>query len=430
MGNWHLSNWLSLADTPYAALPAIITSLGIGLLMGVERERKKQVLAGIRTFPMTAVLGCLLGLLSKTNAQLWLLPVVGLPVIASFGFLPQSKAMQESAPHTTTVVSLVVAYGLGLLCAGGLPELAVSIAIIVTSLLYLKPELSGISQRLDRRDLLALLQFAALTFIVLPILPNHGFGPYLAFNPYRVWLMVVLIVGVGLAGYFAVRLLGERAGTPVLGILGGLASTTATSLVYARAARENPASTGRSAQVILLANLVLFVRLALITVAVTPAALYGMTLLMAPPLALGLLTLLFQNHQQTEKNDGPTLQLSNPAELKLALGFALIFAIVLICTAWLNEQFGQSGVYIIALISGLNDLDAITLTALEMMGQHKLALLPTLLTVSIAIVSNSAFKFGLIASLGSKNLAWRCLPTFLMMMVGLGIGLWLNFVTG
>ncbi|MDC7709786.1 MgtC/SapB family protein [Vogesella indigofera] len=431
MSNWDLGSWLSLADSPYAALPAIVTSLGIGLLMGVERERKKRTLAGIRTFPMTAVFGCLLAVLSQHGSPNWLLPALGLLVIASLGFLPLGRESEENEPRTTTVVALVVAYGLGLLSANGLEELAVAVAIIVTALMYLKPELSGISQRLDRRDLLALLQFAALTFIVLPVLPNQGFGPYAAFNPYRVWLMVVLIVGVGLAGYFAVRMLGERVGTPVLGILGGLVSTTATSLVYARAARDNPASVALSARVILLANLVLFVRLALITMAVAPAALEGAILLMAPPLLLGLLTVMLRpRHPANGQRETPALQLSNPAELKLALSFALVFAIVLVCSAWLNDLFGQRGVYVIALISGLNDVDAITLTALEMLGKQQLTLIPTLLAISIAITSNTLFKFGLISSLGGRLLALRCLPTFVVMLLGLGIGLWLNLIAG
>lgn len=424
--SWEWQNWLNLAHGPYESLPAIVTSLGIGLLIGVERERKKAPLAGIRTFPLLAMLGCLLGLIPVAAPLSGLLPTAGLLVVASLGFLP-SGSKPEQEPRTTTVSALLIAYCLGLFCAQGWIELAVAIAIIATSLLYLKPELSGISQRLDRKDSLALLQFAALTFVVLPILPNHGFGPYAVLNPYRIWLLVVLIVGVGLAGYFAVRLLGEKVGTPILGIMGGMVSTTATSLVYARAAKENPASTVLAGKVILLANLVLFVRLILLTLAIAPAIINHALIMMLPPLILGLVsTFMHRNGSAHNAADAPQLQLSNPAELKLALGFAALFALVLIGTAWLMDLLGDRGVYIVALISGLNDVDAITLTVLDMASKGSLAINITLAAISIAVCSNTLFKFGLIASIGGRQLAMRCLPTFSAIVAGLILGLWLN----
>ncbi|WP_280954675.1 MgtC/SapB family protein [Paludibacterium denitrificans] len=273
MNGIDLANWLNLRGTPFEALPLFITSLAIGLLMGVERERKHHTLAGIRTFPLTALFGTIAAMLGDSYASV--LPLsVGLLATTAFGFLPLSSHEGDNVePRTTTVVALLVVFGLGALVWHGHSGLAVACGIITTSLLSLKPELTGLSQKLDRRDLLSILQFAALSFIVLPLLPDRTFGPYQAINPHEVWLMVTLIVGVGLSGYLAVKILGERVGGPVLGILGGLVSSTATSLVYAREAHENPQSERLATSVILLANLVLFARLTLLCAALQPSAL-------------------------------------------------------------------------------------------------------------------------------------------------------------
>jgi hypothetical protein len=224
MGGFDLATWLNLKGSPFEALPLFVTSLAIGLLMGVERERKHHTLAGIRTFPLTAIFGTLAAMLDAPSHGV-LLQTVGLLAVASFGFLPERNGdSDKTEPRTTTVASLLVIYCLGALVWHGYGGVAVAVGIVATGLLYLKPELSGLTHKLDRRDLLSLLQFAALSFIVLPLLPNRTFGPYQAVNPHQVWLMVTLIVGISLSGYLAVKLLGQRVGGPLLGILGGLVS--------------------------------------------------------------------------------------------------------------------------------------------------------------------------------------------------------------
>jgi len=425
MGGIDLATWLNLKGSPFEALPLFVTSLAIGLLMGVERERKHHTLAGIRTFPLTAIFGTLAAMLDAPTHGV-LLQAIGLLAVASFGFLPERCADNDKTePRTTTVASLLVIYCLGALIWHGYGGVAVAVGIVATALLYLKPELSGLTHKLERRDLLSLLQFAALTFIILPILPNQGFGPYQAFNPHRIWLLVVLIVGVGLAGYLAVKILGERVGAPVLGILGGLVSTTATSLVYAREAAANPGSLRLSTKVILLANMVLFVRLGLLALAIAPASARSVAGMMLPALLAGLATIFLLGKRSTAPENTPELTLKNPAKLSIALGFAAMFAVVMLCSAWLRDLFGESGLYVVALVSGLNDVDAISLTALELFGQQQLALTPLLVSMALAVLTNTLFKFGLIASIGGRELARACAPALGMSMLGLLLGLWL-----
>lgn len=423
MGGIDLAAWLNLKGSPFEALPLFVTSLAIGLLMGVERERKHHTLAGIRTFPLTAIFGTLTAMLDAPSHGV-LLQMVGLLAVASFGFLPEHNAdSDKTEPRTTTVASLLVIYCLGALVWHGYGGIAVAVGIVATSLLYLKPELAGITHKLERRDLLSLLQFAALSFIVLPLLPNRTFGPYQAVNPHQVWLMVSLIVGISLSGYLAVKLLGQRVGGPLLGILGGLVSSTATSLIYAREARANPLSINLATAVILLANLVLFLRLMLLATVVQTSVLPAALWVLLPGLLCGLGMALWQLRRHNNGQPQPDLQLSNPSEMKLALGFGAMFALVMFCAAWLNAEFGSKGVYVVALISGLNDVDAISLTAFNLFGESRLDGQQVATTLALAITANNAFKFGLIASLGGSTLARRCLPTLLAASLGMLAGL-------
>ena len=255
-----------------AALPHFLTSLAIGLLIGLERERSPGSRAGLRTFALVALFGTLAAMLSEEANMPWLLLggllIVGLMTIAAY-----SRAKDDSAdPGTTTVAAILVCYGLGAAVWYGNDTLAIMLAIITTVLLYFKTELHGITEKLSRRDLISILQFAVLTFIILPILPDKNSGPYEAINPYQIWLMVVLISGVSLAGYVALQFIGPRH-SAVLGLFGGLVSSTATTLVYARRSAVSQNFVPLAAVVILLANLTVLIRLTIVSTVASPSIL-------------------------------------------------------------------------------------------------------------------------------------------------------------
>ncbi|RQW29170.1 MgtC/SapB family protein [Rhodobacteraceae bacterium CH30] len=416
-----INHWLRLAGTPFETLPLFATSIAIGLFIGIERERKSDTIAGIRTFALTAFLGTLLAMLAQRTQTLWL-PAIGLILVGSLSFLPSPPERLHDS-RTTTQAALFISYGLGILVWHEGVRLAIALGVLTTLLLYLKRELSSLSHELSRRDLLSILQFCALTFIILPLLPDQNFGPYRAFNPYQVWLLVVLIVGVGLAGFLALKIFGTRFGATILGVMGGLVSSTATTLVYAREAHARPASLALASRVILLANLVLFARLTLVTAVVMPSALQAVATLLLPALLLGLIATALMLRGGDAPHPQHTPELQNPTQLRLALGFAALFAAVLVLSAWLNDLFGSKGVYFVALISGLNDVDAITLTLYQMLGKAQIDEHSLIVAMLLAISANSAFKFGLIASLGGRTLALRCLPTFAATLVGMTAGL-------
>ncbi|MRR52665.1 MAG: DUF4010 domain-containing protein, partial [Rhodocyclaceae bacterium] len=252
-------------------IEAFATSLAIGLLIGLERERKADAKAGLRTFGLVALLGTLCALIAKESGSGWILAAgflaVGAMMIVSHAVDPQD----DGDPGTTSVVALMVCFALGAMIWFGYGTLAVMLGIATTGLLYFKHQLSGISKSLTHKDLISILQFAALSFIVLPILPNKDFGPYNAINPHQVWWMVVLISGLSLAGYAALRIVGAQRGAAVIGFFGGLASSTATTMVFARNARDDVELTRTATVVILLANLAVLLRLAVVAATLAPA---------------------------------------------------------------------------------------------------------------------------------------------------------------
>jgi uncharacterized membrane protein (DUF4010 family) len=418
------------------ALPQFLTSLAIGLLIGLERERNPSTKAGLRTFALVAIFGTMSALLSEKLGSSWLL-IAGLLAVAGMIIaaylnkpseplrpsLPQEAQDRKNDPGTTTVIALLLCYGLGAMIWYGLAKLAVMLAIGITALLYFKPELRGLSQRLTRSDLVAVLQFSVLTFIVLPILPDQSYGPYNAFNPHQAWLMVVLISGISLAGYTALHTVGTRYGAPLLGFLGGLASSTATTLLYARNSKRNPVMSHLAASVIVIASMVVLLRLLVLSAVVAYGMLPALFRVLAGGFLFGLLVALYHWRKMDEATGLTIPETSNPAELRTAIGFGLLYVIVLLGAAWMQDFAGSRGLYVVALVSGLTDVDAITLSSLRLFNVGQLSEHQTVTAIALAFISNIAFKFGMVMFIGGWNLARLVSTGFVAMACGVLLGL-------
>lgn len=372
----------------------LLTSLGVGLLLGLERERHPGAKAGIRTFALVSLLGALAALLTQKTGSPWLLPA-GLAGLAAMMVLAYRNVRPDEDPGTTSIVAVLVCYVLGATIWYGEQQLAVVAALAVTVLLYFKAELDAVTLKLLRRDWLSLFQFALVTFVVLPVLPDTGFGPLGALNPYRIWLTVVLISGLSFAGYLVLRIIGERRALPLIGILGGLVSSTATTLSYARLARRDTAAAAGFMVVVLAANTVVLVKLGVL------AALYAPQLLprLVPVLACGLLLALPFPLLTWRKLGGqpapPRPELGNPSEMRVALGFAAVYAGMLLAVAWLHQAAGASGVYAMAVLSGLTDIDAIALSAMQLANSGALPPQEAVRAISLAYLSSIALKFSI-----------------------------------
>ena len=410
---------------PELAVPleAFATALGIGLLVGMERERRPDSAAGLRTFALVAMLGCLFALLTEKTGGPWML-VVGLLVISAAMVASNFSAQQEEKFRGfTSEAAIIVTYGLGAAVWFGYATLAVMLAIATTVLLYFKAELRHISEKMTPKDINSILQFAVLSLVILPILPSQDYGPYNALNPRQIWWMVVLISGLALSGYLALRIVGARHGAALLGIFGGLASSTATTMMFSRHARELGHLVRMAAIVILIANVMVMIRLGIVSSVVAPALITQIAIVFACGIVPGVVMSLYGWKILNAAGELPLPEVKNPTELKTAVSFGLLYAVVLLASAWLQDIAGNKGLYIVALASGLTDADASVLSTLRMFNLEKISSGEAVIAVTLALMANLAFKIGLVITIGGGKLARHALPGLFAIGAGLATGL-------
>ncbi|MQY50437.1 MgtC/SapB family protein [Rhodocyclus gracilis] len=398
-------------------LPGLLVSLGVGLLIGLERERNPTSRAGLRTCGLVATLGAVCALIARQTAAPWIIAVglliVGVMMIAAYRTHPDSDD-----PGTTSVIALLLCFGFGVMINLGLRTPAVIMSILTTLLLYFKPELQSLSRSLTRNDLNSILQFAVLSLVILPVLPNLDMGPYAALNPAQIWWMVVLISGVSLTGYAALRYFGQQRGAPLLGIFGGLASSTATTLIFSRHARSEPRLASLALVVILIANLIVPLRLGMLTAVVQPGVLPALLPILGGGFLGGTLVAFYAWRSLENGHGLPQLELRNPTELRTAITFGVVYGLVLMCSAALSDVAGAAGLYVVALISGLTDVDAITLSSLRLFGQNKLGAEQTATAILIAQLANLSFKLGIVGIVGGRTLARGAVTGFIAVAAG------------
>ncbi len=399
------------------------TSAAIGLLVGLERERNPRAKAGLRTFALIAVLGSASALVAQATASGWILAAallaIGISIAGAHLLDPETRADDYG---TTTVAAALLVFVLGAINVFGYRLLAVAVGIGMTALLHFKVELEVAAQRLTPTDIRSILQFGAVSAVILPLLPNQPYGPYGVLNPFHIWLMVVLISGVSLAGYVAWRLTLERKGLLLTGLLGGVVSSTATTLVYARHARAATQPVASAQTVILLANVAMLARVLVIIAIVAPGALWAgaITLLPAALLALPVaLRRLSRGAQESRATD----EHRNPTNLVTGIAFAAFYASILVVSAWLSEEMGARGVYALAAISGLTDVDAITLSSLRLLATGAIELPVAVTTICVAIVSNLVFKSIIVFVVGGRSMGRATALGFLPSALALGGGL-------
>ena len=410
-------------DDPLEFVAALATSIGIGLLVGLERERNPQAKAGLRTFALVATLGSLCAVLASAFDSGW---IVAAGLLLTGGVVAAAylvdRATIADASGTTTVVAVLVVFGLGALIVTGERQLAVAVGVATTVLLYFKAELEGFSQKLTAQDLRTMLQFAVLSAVILPLLPNEPFGPFGVLNPFELWLMVVLIAGVSLAGYVAWRLTLDRHGLWLTGLLGGLVSSTATTLVAARQVREGAYSPAAGVVVALLANMVMLVRVLGIVAVIRPALLPQIATVCVPALLAAAPAVIWRwRAAGTAHNE--TGEYRNPAGLRTALVFAAIYGAILVLTAWAQQYLGTRGVYGLAFVAGLTDVDAITLSVLRLQSGNAINPATAATAIGLAIAGNFVLKTALVFGAGGAAAGWAALRGFALPLLALAGGI-------
>lgn len=388
-------------------------SLALGLLIGLQRERVAARLAGFRTFALAAVFGTITAQLAGSLGG-W---IVAAGLLGLVGIIVAGNLIKMRDPETdagqTTEVALLLTFGVGAYLVIGPPAVAIAVGAGTAVLLWAKPQLHDLAGRIGEPDFRAIMRFVLISGVILPVLPNRTYGPFAVLNPQQIWWMVVLVVGIGLAAYVGNKLVGSRGGTLIAGLLGGAVSSTATTVAAARQTSKNAEASGTAAIVICLSAGVVFVRVLLEIAVAAPGFFVAAVVPLGSLLGLFLLlSALLWTRQARDPEPLPAQE--NPSELKPALLFGLLYGIVLFAVAAAREYLGVRGLYAVSALSGLTDVDAITLSTAQLVRTGRLDPAIGWRLILIALLSNLLFKGAAIAVLGSRRLLARIAGPFLL----------------
>ncbi|MCW5893012.1 MAG: MgtC/SapB family protein [bacterium] len=405
-------------------------ALALGLLLGLERERAREpdgTFGGVRTFALVTLLGALCAVVQTQ---------LGLPAIATVAFVGLAALLVTSYVATsdrghlglTSEITALLAFLLGTLCGSGWIGVAAMAAVASVLLLTLKGWLHRLARHVEPADVEATLKFAIITVVVLPLLPDRPLGPppFDVLNPQRLWWMVVLIAGVDFVGYVLVKVLGSEHGLGLTGLLGGLVSSTASTLGLARRSRDVPQLARDLALAVLLAWSVMLVRVwILVCVAHPPLA----AALVVPLGAMGVASaaicaaLWWRTRPQERGNVAVG---ANPFELTTALRFGAVYALVLIAVRVAEQRLGDGGLYLAGALAGLTDTDAVALSMASLTATTPAALPAAARTVLIAVLANTATKTALCIALGAPGLRRAIVPAALVLALAGAAAGWLG----
>ncbi|NBB93189.1 MAG: DUF4010 domain-containing protein [Gammaproteobacteria bacterium] len=403
---------MSAEIEPFARLAV---ALAIGLLVGVERGWKRreieegQRVAGLRTYALIGLIGGVVGYLGQDGAY-WLIGLVfiGLAIASATAYVVTTRAGHDFG--ITSETAAMATFLFAALAGVGQIALASAAAIVMAMLLGYKERLHGMLDVLRREELTAGLKLLLISVVLLPMLPDRGYGPWDALNPYVIWLMVVLIAGISFFGYIAIRVFGASRGIIFGGLFGGMASSTATTLAFARiGAREPVLSPVLAAGILLACGAMIARMMAVATLIHAPLFeslwLPALLLLGATLAPVGFYLMSGLSRKPAE---GEEALIRNPMELKSALLFGGLLALIMLLGKALSEWAGDAGLWALAAASGLADVDAITLS-LARMSEQDISLQVATVGIVIAAGANSLVKGGMALSIGGRPLGFRVL---------------------
>jgi len=368
--------------------------LASGLLIGVERGWKQRDqepgsrVAGVRTFSMLGMGSGITGLIGAgghpfAGAAL----ILGIVAVMALAYSRQLESQHDS----TSAVAAMVTIAIGFLSGSGNPSLAIACAAVAVAFLALRTELHGFVEKLDEQDVKSLARYAILAGAVLPFLPNGHYGPFGAWNPQKLWLVVVLVTGFSFLGYAANRIFGERRGTIATALIGGAYSSTAVTQALAqRLGREKKG--GAEAAGIAIATSVMYLRVPLLVALLSTRVLAEFTLLMAPPFVVSAIASWWLYRRAPAQSDG--VASGNPIAIGPALGFLAFVAIAAVAARWAAGQFGEQGIAILLLITGTMDVDTAIIT---LGGLDPSVISSALAAVALAgtVLANMTVKLGI-----------------------------------
>ncbi|WP_342114556.1 MgtC/SapB family protein [Pseudoduganella sp. OTU4001] len=401
----------------------LLASLATGLVIGIERgwsQRERGEggrVAGLRTFSLVGLLGGLLVLMANAfNA--WILPaaILGFSLLLAVSFREAARATGDLS--ITTAVALLLTLLLGAAAMHGHVAVALASSVVAAILLDLKSTLHRWLRLIRQQELVAALQMLVLSVVILPNLPDAGYGPYGALNPYQLWWAVVLIAGLSLAGHFLMRITGFERGLFFTGVLGGLASSTAATLSLARLAAKQPALSRVAGAGALAACGVMFFRMLVLLATIAPG------LLKSFGLALGttgvVLLLIGLWHWRNALKQPPLVEDGAPIEafdLSTALVFGAFLAVMAVTVPAAKEWLGASGVFVVSALSGVLDVDAIVISIARIFRTGAIAFDVALIALCIAVLANMLTKIGIALFAGGNALGQLVMRGYAMALM-------------
>ena len=390
-------------DSAAVVLERLLVALMIGILIGLDRERAevrkaRQIFAGVRTFPLVALAGAIPVLLVDRVGPLLL--AMSLLAIAAIAVVSYVRSSASGDIGATTEVAAVATFLLGSLAGAGQLVVAGACGVAVAVLLVAKPKLEGFSRALTPEELTAALELAVITVIVLPLLPNHGYGPWQVLNPREIWLVVVLVTALSFVGFVAMRLLGERRGMQVTGAVGGLVSSTAVTMAMAARSRSDEGLSRAAAAAAVVASSIMPLRMAVLAGAVNAGILPRLLPVVGAMSLSGLVAAWVLSRRRPDEAAESAAAIRNPFSVMAALSFAAIYGVVLLVVRGAGEYFGAGGTYAAASLSALADVDAVTI-AFSRSGPGLTAWQVPAAAVAVAAVTNTLVKLGIGVGMGA-----------------------------
>ena len=377
----------------------LAVALSVGLLIGLERGWKDREapegfrIAGVRTFALISVLGALWALLAEELGPVLLgfgFSAVAIIIIAAYSL----TALRNTEYGITTAIAAMITFALGAAAMRGYINFVAAVAVLTAMILGVKSILHKWIQYIDQKELYAIFQMLIISVVLLPVLPDQGYGPWNALNPYQIWWMVVLIAAISFSGYFATKILGPRQGLGLVGLFGGLVSSTAVTLNFSKLGRDSPELNKVLSSGILIAAGTMFPRTLFLTWLIYAPLVKELLLPLGVMMAACFLGagLLWRNNDVTAE---PHQYIKNPFELKTALQFGALLAVIMLLATALHHWYGDAGIYMLAGISGIIDIDAVTLSVSTMAGKE-LDSTVAAYAIMIAAIVNTLIK-GLLA---------------------------------
>ena len=406
----------------YATAWAFAQALGIGFLIGSQRESatdaREETAAGIRDFILFSLIGAIAGLLATE----WLTAVALLGIVA---ILIVHRLQHPERGGITTEVSAVATYWLGYLTQGPYAQMALALSIVMVALLSAKQPLHRfVRQTITEREYTDTLKFLAVVFIIYPLLPVGTYGPYGFFTPRQVWLFVILVSAVSYVGYFFIKFMGTERGLLFAGLLGGLASTTAATTAFARSVKEQPEMAATYGRAAVLANVVQFPRVLVILFVINPAfARAAMVMLLMMSLAGLVVSMILTRVGSAPHVAQPGhMPLKNPFSLPPALRFGALFTLILFLSKSGAAEFGPQGMLATSLLGGIVDVDAVAISIGDLLQrQADISSSPALVALLLALGANAVLKSLIAVASGTWRFAWRLLAAFILMFVAGGV---------